>query len=102
MVAFADASRWEFPYLFDESQEVAKAYYAACTPDFYVFGADLELIYAGQFDSSRPKNGGEVTGADMRAVLDALLAGEVVSAPAVPSTGCNIKWKPGGEPAYFG
>ncbi|MDB4673209.1 thioredoxin family protein [Verrucomicrobiales bacterium] len=102
MVAFADASHWEFPYLYDESQDVAKAYHAACTPDFFVFDGDLNLTYAGQFDASRPKNGGEVTGADIRAALDATIAGESVPTPVVPSTGCNIKWKPGGEPSYFG
>ena len=84
-----------FPYLYDESQEVARAYEAACTPDFSVFNADRKCVYRGQFDGARPGNEEPITGADMRRVLDQLLAGEVVPEEGqVPSLGCNIKWKP--------
>lgn len=102
MVAFADRHEWEFPYLYDESQEVAKAYRAACTPDFYVFDHESALAYAGQFDDSRPGNAEAVTGTDLRRVLDALVAGEAYVGPQSPSSGCNIKWKAGNEPEYFG
>ncbi|MEM7145891.1 MAG: thioredoxin family protein [Verrucomicrobiota bacterium] len=102
MVAFAEAHGWDFPYLYDESQEVAKAYSAACTPDFYVFDGELGLVYAGQFDGSRPGNGVPVTGEDIRAVLDGVLSGEGYGGEQRPSSGCNIKWKAGNEPAYFG
>ena len=91
---------YTFPYLFDESQEVAKAYGAACTPDFFVFGKDRKLAYRGQMDSSRPDSGIPVTGNDISAALDALLAGKPVSADQKPSIGCNIKWKAGNEPEY--
>lgn len=84
---------YSFPYLYDESQEVAKAYDAACTPDFYVFDKDLKCAYRGQLDSSRPGNGLPVTGADLRAALDEILEAKEVSAPQIPSIGCNIKWK---------
>lgn len=84
---------YPFPYLFDESQEVAHAYQAACTPDFYVFDGDLNLIYRGQLDDSRPGNGIPVTGSDIRAALDAALGGTPVSEHQKPSIGCNIKWK---------
>lgn len=90
-----------FPYLFDETQEVAKAYRAACTPDFYLFDRERRLVYRGQFDDSRPGNGIPVTGKDLRAALDAVLAGKPVSPDQKPSMGCNIKWKPGNEPDYF-
>ena len=93
---------YTFPYLYDESQEVAKAYRAACTPDFYVFDGRRKLVYRGQMDSSRPQSGVEVTGNDLRAALDAVLAGQPVPEDQKPSLGCNIKWKPGGEPDYFG
>jgi peroxiredoxin len=93
---------YTFPYLFDESQEVAKAYNAACTPDFYVFDRDLRLVYRGQMDDSRPGNGARVTGKDLRAALDAVLSSQQVSEEQRPSIGCNIKWKPGNEPSYFG
>jgi peroxiredoxin len=92
---------YRFPYLFDESQEVAKAYHAACTPDFFLFGADRRLAYRGQFDGSRPGNGVPVTGADLRAAADAVLARAPVPGEQRPSLGCNIKWKPGREPGYF-
>ncbi len=91
-----------FPYLFDESQEVAKAYQAACTPDFFVFDRDQSLVYRGQMDDSRPGNNQPTTGKDLRAVLDALLADTPVPQEQKPSLGCNIKWKPGNAPPYFG
>lgn len=84
---------YPFPYLFDETQEVARAYDAACTPDFYVFDADLKLVYRGQMDDSRPGNGKPVTGKDIREALDRILKGEPVSVDQIPSIGCNIKWK---------
>ena len=93
---------YSFPYLYDESQAVAQAYQAACTPDFYVFDADRKLAYRGQMDGSRPGNAVPVTGQDLRNALDALLAGMPVSPDQKPSMGCNIKWRPGHEPAYFG
>ena len=92
---------YTFPYLYDDTQEVAKAYCAACTPDFYVFDKDQKLVYRGQMDSSRPESGIPVTGEDLRAALDAVLAGKPVSETQRPSLGCNIKWKEGSEPAYF-
>ncbi len=92
---------YTFPYLYDESQEVAKAYRAACTPDFYLFDRDRRLVYRGQFDDSRPGNGRPVTGADLRAALDAVLAGRPVPGNQRPSLGCNIKWKRGNAPDYF-
>lgn len=93
---------YTFPYLFDETQEVAKAYQAACTPDFFLFDGDGELVYRGQFDASRPGNDEPVTGRDLRRACDAVLAGELVSADQTPSIGCNIKWKPGNNPPWFG
>jgi peroxiredoxin len=101
MAEEARAAGYLFPYLYDETQEVAKAYRAACTPDFYVFDQNQALIYRGQFDESRPGNGLAVTGHDLRAALDAVLAGKPVSPRQKPSVGCNIKWKPGSEPDYF-
>ena len=102
MAAEAEQFGYEFPYLFDETQAVAKAYRAACTPDIYVFDEDRTLVYRGQFDESRPGKDIPVTGADLREAIDALLAGRPVSDDQVPSMGCNIKWKPGNEPEYFG
>jgi peroxiredoxin len=90
---------YKFSYLYDESQAVAKAYHAACTPDFFVFDGNRRLAYRGQFDASRPRNDLPVTGADLRAALDAVLAGTPVPKPQYPSIGCNIKWKD--APAYF-
>lgn len=84
---------FKFPYLYDESQDVARAYHAACTPDPYLFDADFKLVYRGQYDDSRPGNGIPVTGKDLRAAIDAVLAGEPVAAEQKPSIGCNIKWK---------
>jgi hypothetical protein len=91
---------YTFPYLYDESQEAAHAYKAACTPDFYVFDGERRLVYRGQLDDSRPSNGVPVTGRDLRAALDAVLEGREVSADQKPSLGCNIKWKPGNAPAW--
>jgi len=90
-----------FPYLYDESQAVAKSYRAACTPDIFLFDKDQKLVYRGQFDASRPNNGLPVTGADLRAALDAALAGKPVSEKQTASIGCNIKWKERQEPDYF-
>ncbi|HZR15960.1 MAG TPA: thioredoxin family protein [Verrucomicrobiae bacterium] len=101
MAEEAKSAGYLFPYLYDETQAVAKAYRAACTPDFYVFDQNQALVYRGQFDDSRPGNGLPVTGKDLRAALDALLAGKPVSPQQKPSIGCNIKWKPGNEPDYF-
>ena len=101
----AEASKeygYTFPYLLDESQAVAKAYRAACTPDFFVFDGDRQLVYRGQMDDSRPSLDLPVTGADLRGALDAVLDGRSVAAEQKPSVGCNIKWKPGNEPEYFG
>jgi peroxiredoxin len=91
---------YAFPYLFDETQEVAKAYTAACTPDFFLFDADRALVYRGQLDDSRPSNGLPVTGEDLRAAIEAVLSGEYVSDDQRASIGCSIKWRPGNEPAY--
>ena len=102
MAAEVKSTGYVFPYLYDESQDVAKAYKAACTPDFYVFDKDQRLVYRGQLDDSRPGNGMPVTGKDVRSALDAVLAGKPVSPTQKPSIGCNIKWKPGNEPDYFG
>jgi peroxiredoxin len=97
------ASRgYTFPYLLDRDQGVAKAYQAACTPDFYLFDADRKLVYRGQLDGSRPGNDVAVNGADLRKALDAVLAGQGVPEEQTPSVGCNIKWIAGSEPAYFG
>ena len=92
---------YTFPYLFDGTQAVAKVYRAACTPDFYLFDQERRLVYRGQFDDSRPGNGLPVTGRDLRAALDAVLAGQPVATQQRPSIGCNIKWRPGQEPEYF-
>lgn len=89
-----------FPYLYDETQSVAKAYRAACTPDFYLFDKSRRLVYRGQLDDSRPDNGKPLNGADLRAALDAVLAGRPVHEPQKPSIGCNIKWKSGAAPDY--
>ena len=92
---------YTFPYLFDETQEVAKGYRAACTPDFFLFDAKLRLVYRGQFDDSRPDNDIPVTGADLRAAMDGVLAGREVPPEQKPGLGCNIKWQLGNEPDYF-
>jgi peroxiredoxin len=101
MAELSKAMDFPFPYLYDESQQVARSYGAACTPDFYLFDKDGRLVYRGQMDDSRPGNGRPVTGADLRAAMDAVLAGQPVSDDQKPSIGCNIKWKPGNEPEYF-
>ncbi|MGI9220331.1 MAG: thioredoxin family protein [Woeseiaceae bacterium] len=92
---------YTFPYVYDESQEIAKAYRAACTPDFYLFDADRKLVYRGRFDGATPGNGVAVTGKELRAAADALLEGNSLAGDQVPSIGCNIKWKAGNEPDYF-
>lgn len=93
---------YSFPYLIDATQEVAKAYRAACTPDFYVFDAELRLVYRGQFDDSRPESDTPVTGRSLRAAVDTVVAGQTPADDQTPSIGCNIKWQPGNEPDYFG
>jgi thiol-disulfide isomerase/thioredoxin len=101
----ADAVRefnYGFHYLYDASQEAAKRYRAACTPDFFLFDSQRRLVYRGQFDDARPGNNAPVTGKDLRAAVDAVLAGRSVSAEQKPSLGCNIKWRPGNEPDYYG
>jgi hypothetical protein len=101
MVHEVEERGYTFPYLFDETQEVAKAYHAACTPDFYVFDKNQKLVYRGQLDSSRPDSGIPVTGEDLRRALNAVLAGKPVPQQQTPSIGCNIKWRAGNEPEYF-
>ncbi|MDR8393544.1 thioredoxin family protein [Aliifodinibius sp. S!AR15-10] len=102
MVEDAEKFGYPFPYLYDETQEVAKAYKAACTPDFFLFNEDRELVYRGQFDDSRPGNNKPVTGKDMREAVDKVLEDGSIIEDQKPSMGCNIKWKKGKEPAYFG
>lgn len=92
---------YTFPYLYDESQRVAAAYTAMCTPDFFLFDADLRLVYRGRFDSSRPDSGTPVTGEDLRAAMNSVISGTPVSDEQLPSMGCSIKWKTGQTPAYF-
>lgn len=101
MTEQAREAGFTFPYLFDETQAVAKAYRAACTPDFFLFDRQQKLVYRGQFDESRPGNGIPITGQDLRRALDSVLSGKPVPAEQKPSLGCNIKWKPGNEPDYF-
>jgi peroxiredoxin len=101
MAGLAKQKGFTFPYLFDETQQVAKAYHAACTPDFFLFDKDCNLFYRGQMDGSRPGNGVDVTGADLSAAIDALLQTKQPPAEQKPSLGCNIKWKSGNEPDYF-
>jgi peroxiredoxin len=96
----AEQLGWQFPYCFDETQAVAKAFTAVCTPDFFLFDRQRHLVYRGQLDESRPGNGKRVTGQDLRVALDAVLSGQPVSSQQRPSAGCNIKWKPGNEPNY--
>ncbi len=99
-----DAGRawgWNFPYLFDEDQSVARAYRAACTPDLFLFDAAHRLKYRGQFDSSRPRNDLPLDGSDLRLAAQAVVAGDPVPEPQVPSIGCNIKWREGNEPDWF-
>lgn len=98
----ANVYGYEFPYLVDAEQNVAKAYQAACTPDFFVFDGEQKLVYRGQFDDSRPGNEIAVTGKDVYAAIGSVLEGKAVAETQTPSIGCNIKWKPGNEPDYFG
>ena len=97
----AEAFGYSFPYLYDETQSVAAAYTAMCTPDFFLFGAENKLAYRGRLDESRPDSGIPVTGAELRTAVDAVLAGDPVSDRQLPSMGCSIKWKSGSTPAYF-
>ena len=97
----AESVGFTFPYLFDETQEVAKSYTAACTPDFFLFDGNKKLVYRGQLDDSRPCNGKPVTGNDLRNAIDAVLEGKTFSEEQKPSSGCNIKWKKGNEPGYY-
>ncbi len=99
--AMAEEVELSFPVCYDKSQETAKAYTAACTPDFFLFDADQRLVYRGQLDDSRPSNGKPVTGEDLRWAINAVLAGKSVNPEQKPSIGCNIKWKPGNEPSYY-
>ena len=101
MAEEAETAGYTFPYVLDETQEVAKAYRAACTPDFFLFDDERRLAYRGQFDASRPGSDVPVTGADLRGAVDRLLAGAEPAPDQKPSLGCNIKWKPGNEPDYF-
>ncbi len=98
----AEEEGFNFPFCYDETQEVAKIYQAACTPDFFLFDAKFKLVYRGQLDDSRPSSDIPVTGQDLRTAINCVLAGEPVSLEQKPSVGCNIKWKPGNEPSYFG
>ena len=100
MANLARESGFTFPYLYDETQEVAKAFSAACTPDFFLFGGERVLVYRGQLDDSRPGNAIPVTGADLTSAIDAVLEGKQVVPEQKPSIGCNIKWKQGNEPPY--
>jgi peroxiredoxin len=100
--AMAEEYNFNFPVCYDETQEVAKAYQAACTPDFFLFDGDLKLVYRGQLDDSRPSLDIPVTGKDLRNAIDALLSNQPISEEQKPSIGCNIKWKPGNEPEYYG
>jgi thiol-disulfide isomerase/thioredoxin len=101
MKQLADTKAFPFPYLYDETQEVAKAYTAACTPDFSVFNASGKCVYRGQLDASRPGNDEPINGEDLRLVLDNLLSGQEIPTDQIPSIGCNIKWKAGNEPSYY-
>jgi peroxiredoxin len=100
MVDEVASAGYTFPYLYDETQDTAKAYHAACTPDFFLFDKDRKLVYRGQFDDSRPGNKVPLTGRDLRAAVNTVLAGKELSADQQPSIGCNIKWKAGNEPNY--
>jgi len=101
MAALAERQGFEFPYLYDESQQVALAYRAACTPDFFLFDSSHRLVYRGQYDPSRPGSQAPVDGRDLKAAVDAVLGGGEVSVEQIPSVGCNIKWRAGNEPDYF-
>ncbi|HXH50013.1 MAG TPA: thioredoxin family protein [Terriglobia bacterium] len=101
MAELSTKMEFPFPYLYDESQQVAKDYGAACTPDFYLFDREGRLVYRGQMDDSRPGNGRPVNGSDLRSAMDAVLEGRALPDDQKPGIGCNIKWKPGNEPDYF-
>lgn len=101
MIQLAQRQGFEFPYLYDESQQVASTYRAACTPDFFLFDSSHRLVYRGQYDGSRPGNNVAVSGSDLRSAVDALLSGGDIPADQIPSVGCNIKWRAGNEPDYF-
>jgi peroxiredoxin len=101
MALEVQAVGYAFPYLYDETQEVAKAYRAACTPDFFLFDGKHKLVYRGRYDESRPESGIPVTGADLKHAMDAVLAGKPIPAEQKGSIGCNIKWKRGNQPEYF-
>ena len=101
MIHEAEQRGYPFAYLYDETQDVAKAYGAACTPDFFLYDRGRQLVYRGQLDASRPGNNIPVTGGDLRAALDAVLAGKSPPEKQIPSIGCNIKWRSGNEPAYY-
>jgi len=101
MIDLAKQYELDFPYLYDESQQVAMAYRAACTPDFFLFDSQHRLVYRGQYDASRPGNNEEITGEDLRSASQALLEDQVISAQQLPSMGCNIKWRAGNEPDYL-
>lgn len=101
MVDLAKKYQFDFPYLYDESQQVALAYRAACTPDFFLFDSEHRLVYRGQYDTSRPGNNEEVTGIDIKSASHALLQDKAISAEQIPSVGCNIKWRSGNEPNYY-
>lgn len=100
MAELARTAGFDFPYLYDESQQVARAYRAACTPDFFLFDDAHQLVYRGQYDGSRPGNKLPVNGSDMKAAVDALLSDRAISDEQIPSVGCNIKWRGGNEPDY--
>ncbi|NNK96007.1 MAG: thioredoxin family protein [Desulfobacterales bacterium] len=102
MAHLAKEFNFSFPYLVDEKQELAKAYRAACTPDFFLYDADKKLVYRGQYDRARPGNNEPITGEDLSAAIDQLVAGKAISLEQSPSMGCNIKWVAGNEPGYFG
>ncbi len=102
MKKLAAREAWKFPFLFDAAQDVAKKFKAACTPDFFLFDSESKLVYRGQLDDSRPGSSAPVTGEDLRGAIDAVVGGRPAPAEQKPSIGCNIKWKPGNEPPYFG
>ena len=101
MIELVTEYKFDFPYLYDESQQVATAYQAACTPDFFLFDSQHRLVYRGQYDASRPGNDEEITGADLKSACQALLEDKAISTQQLPSMGCNIKWRDGNEPQYF-
>lgn len=101
MIELSNNKGFKFPYLYDQDQSVAKAYQAACTPDFFLFDGSHQLVYRGQYDSSRPRNDDLITGEDLKQATQALLNGEPITEQQLPSLGCNIKWKAGNEPDYF-